>query len=285
VSVIVPVRNGAASVRRCLDALAQQQGASYEVIVVDNDSRDGTAQLVAAHPLAPRVVHESRRGSYAARNAGIAVARADVLAFTDIDCIPKPDWLSQGLSALRTTQADVVGGQIQPSASPNPTKWERYDRAIYLRQDELVEHAGMAATANVFVRRAVLEALGGFDPSLQSSGDLEFCLRARRAGYRLAYAAGPVVAHQPRQTMRETWRLHRRLGAGWAALHRRGELQPWWRAPEHRLSLSWTTILVAREGPRLRRRQLLPIHAVAMTGRLYGRLIGSLSSWKVWDRT
>jgi glycosyltransferase involved in cell wall biosynthesis len=272
VSVIVPVRDGADSVGRLLDALSAQVGPSFEVIVVDNGSTDDTATIARLHPLAPVVVTEHQRGSYAARNAGLGVARAPILAFTDADCTPRPSWLAAGVAALDSTGADLLGGAVQAVPSVHPTVWERYDRAVYLRQEDLVVHSGWAVTANLFVRRTVVDTVGGFDGSLPSSGDREFCLRAGRAGFRIAYAAEAVVGHQPRTTMREIWKVNRRIGAGMGMLSRRGEFPPWWRSGEHWMPVDWVIVLISRDGPPLRRRHVLPVHTFAMTARLYGRL-------------
>src|SRR5206468_1800917 len=78
-----------------------------------------------------------------------------------------------------------------------------------------------AATANLFVEARVFDDVGPFDAGLVSSGDLDLCRRATAVGHRLVYAPDAVVVHPPRATLGETWRLHRRLGAGWAQLARR----------------------------------------------------------------
>lgn len=272
-SVVIPVRDGVGVIERCLDALAAQHlPPPFEVIVIDNASRDETLRVAQAHPLQPVVVSEPRRGSYAARNAGIAQAKAPALAFTDADCVPDPGWLRAGTAALAA--APLVGGCIAPYGDAG-TAAARYDRALYLQQDDYVTRLGFAATANLFVRREVLDRIGGFDDDLRSGGDLELCRRALSAGFALGYEPAAVVRHPPRGSARELWRLHRRLGAGWAALARRGLHPPWWRDP----ALRWPTLgmvvtAVNDDGPPVRRRRLAPVHAVAMTARWTGRLLG-----------
>ena len=119
VSVIVPVLNDEDGLRRCLDALmAQSTTHRFEVIVVDNGSRDETVAVATSHPIKPSVRTEHRRGSYAARNAGIQAARAPLLAFTDADCEPGPGWLDQGIAALQ--EADAAGGRIDTCISDRP---------------------------------------------------------------------------------------------------------------------------------------------------------------------
>lgn len=273
-TVIVPVRNGARTLGRCLDGLAAQaDGATFEVVVVDNASTDASAAIARAHKLVDLVVREERAGSYAARNAGIAVATAPVLAFLDADCMPRPGWLAAGLAAL-AEGLDAVGGRIAPRPSAAPSAWERYDRALYLDQRRLVAEQGFAATANLLVRAAVVQALGGFDATLRSSGDLEFGHRLSAGGYRLGYAPAAVVEHEPRRTAAGTWRLHRRLGAGWAALARRGLRPRGLRDPALWLPLGAVVDAVAADGPPLRRRRLAPVHALATLARVTGRLTG-----------
>ncbi len=267
VSVVVPVLDDAIRLAACLDALHVQVGAPpFEVVVADNGSQDSSASVARAHPLSPVVVVEPRRGSYAARNAGVAAAAAPQLAFTDADCVPAPDWVARGVAAL--AGHGIVGGDVRPVRSAEPTVWERYDRALYLRQRDLVEHQGFAATANLWVRREVFDAVGGFDPDLRSSGDLEWGRRAAAAGHRTRYDERVVVAHQPRTTAAGTWKLHKRLGAGWAVLADRH--------PEVRAGL-WLPLgavvdALAVDGEPLRRRQVAHVHALAMAARRTGWL-------------
>ncbi len=269
--MIVPVRDDAPRLQACLAALAAQVDAPpSEIVVVDNGSTDSTAQVAAAAGV--RVVHEQRPGSYAARNAGVAAATGALLAFTDADCLPAVDWLRAGTAAL--TQAPVIGGDVRMTRRGDAGVVERYDRAGYLRQRDLVEQQGFAATANLWVRREAWERVGPFDASLRSSGDLEWGRRAVAAGLPVGFAADVVVAHAPRTGLRQLWLLHRRLGAGWTALADRGEWPSVRADPAWRLPLGLVVDLVAADGPPLRRRDLAPVHVLAMTARLTGRLTG-----------
>jgi glycosyltransferase involved in cell wall biosynthesis len=273
VTVVVPVRDGAAVLPACLDALAAQVDAPpFEVVVVDNGSSDATAALARTHPGVDRVVVEQRPGSYAARNAGIAAARGRVLAFTDADCRPHPQWLARGVAAL--ARADVVGGRVRAVVSGRPTTWERYDRAVYLDQERAVRDEGYAATANLLVRAEVFRAVGPFDASLSSSGDLEWGQRATAAGSRPVYAGDAVVDHVARRGARATWRLHRRLGAGWRDLARRGARPPARQEPALRVPLRWAAGRVLEDGLGRHRVRVTAVHATAMTARWAGRLLG-----------
>ena len=270
-SVIVPVRDAAATLPALLGALAAQTHPSYEVIVVDDASRDATPELLARHPLAPQVVVAEGNGSYAARNAGLAAATGTVVAFTDADCVPSPDWLAAAAASLGPRE--VLAGRVRQRRREGAGVVERYDRATYLDQRDLVRQ-GFAATANLITWAAVLRELGGFDGTLRSSGDRELGTRLAAAGVPVRYCEQACVEHEPRTSASELWRLHRRLGRGWRDLHRHGKAPVWWREGGLRMPLGHVVELVAQDGTRLRRRTLLPVHAVAMAGRWTGRLLG-----------
>jgi glycosyltransferase involved in cell wall biosynthesis len=228
VSVIVPARNAAASLGRALDAVTGQKlTGKCEVIVVDDASSDDTASVAEA--AGARVVRLSENvGSAGARNAGVAVATAPVLAFTDSDCEPAPGWLSAGLACLR--DADLVQGAVHPSPGV-PVR--PLDRTVSVTRE-----SGLYETANLFVRRELFERVGGFWPLLHGESgpagderlpgmllrrgasrfgghfgeDLWFGWRARRAGARTRFCPSAVVHHEvvrrgPAQFMVEQTRL------------------------------------------------------------------------------
>jgi glycosyltransferase involved in cell wall biosynthesis len=275
VSVIIPARDAARWLGACLDAIAAQTAApAHEVIVVDDASADDTAQVARSHPAVTRVVTGSGRGSYAARNAAVALGDGEVLAFTDADCVPDPGWLAAGVGAIESG-AGLAGGEVVSVALRHPPNaWERYDRAMYLRQDELIREERFAATANLFVRRTVIDDVGAFDASLRSGGDYEFGRRATGAGYRLVYAPEACVVHRPRASLWDTWRLHRRLGAGWAALARKGARPALLEDGALRVSLGSVIDRAAASGDALRRREIAHVHAVVMAARWTGRITG-----------
>jgi glycosyltransferase involved in cell wall biosynthesis len=217
VSVIVPVRDGGDDLARALAALARQtlDADAFEVIVSDDGSTDGSIDaIVAPEPLRPRILRGPRTTSYAARNRGAAVAAAPVLAFTDADCCPEPDWLERGLAALE--HADLVAGAVRFTPPPEPRVWGLLDMDAYLDQRRMVQN-GVAATANLFVRTAVLWEAGGFDAELPSNGDHDFVARCVSAGARLAYADRAAVTHPVRNDrhafLKKWWRTHSAFGA------------------------------------------------------------------------
>jgi glycosyltransferase involved in cell wall biosynthesis len=216
VSVIVPVWNDEQRLTACLSALRSQTLPSdrYEIIVADNGSDRSPEPLVRA--FGARMITEARLGSYAARNTAVRTARGRVLAFTDADCQPGPDWLRSGLDFVDASAENVfIGGRIDVfPAGTSLTVVEVYDQVATFRQDRNVHEASYVMTANMFVRAATFLSVGFFDDSLKSGGDSEWSARAVRAGVTPVYCHDAVVRHPARGTRAEVRRKLRRLAAG-----------------------------------------------------------------------
>jgi glycosyltransferase involved in cell wall biosynthesis len=220
VSVVVPVRGEAPGLDACVGALALQTWPAdrREVIVVDNGAS-------VAHRPGVRVVREEGEGSYAARNRGIAEARGEVIAFTDADCVPAPDWIERGVGVLRSEPAaGLVAGRIRITFldPARPTAVERYEAASSFRQEHYVRRRRFGATANVFTTRAVLGKVGAFDARLNSLGDVDWGVRVHEAGFRLVYAEDARVDHPARRTLGEFLARSARMTGGFRDLGRTG---------------------------------------------------------------
>jgi GT2 family glycosyltransferase len=164
----------------------------FEVIVVDNASSDATAQIAAAY--GARVVRESIANRARARNCGVAAARSRLFAFTDADCVADPGWL-EGLVRCRDV-APLVAGEVRLRVSEAPNSIERFEALWRFGQKAWVKQ-GWAATANLMVEAEAFDAIRGFDPTWRHIGeDADFCLRARDAGFALAYCSNAMVEHE-----------------------------------------------------------------------------------------
>jgi glycosyltransferase involved in cell wall biosynthesis len=266
VSVIVPVRNAAGRLPTLLAALDEQTlpRERFEIIVADDASTDATADLAEARSGVQVVRLATQGGSYAARNAALETARGGVLAFTDGDCRPQPDWLERGLAEVEGG-ADLAAGHVELPLGERPTTGELIDVARHLHQERNVD-AGFGATANLFVRAAVLDRIGPFNASLMSGGDLEFGLRAREAGFRLVYAPAAVVVHPPRRA-REL--IAKSLRLGFARARRGVHGHEVSRPPTRAL---WTHPGAWVPGTLLRGTAIHGMDRLERTGRRFGRL-------------
>jgi GT2 family glycosyltransferase len=277
ITVVVPVRDGAGSLPALLASLAAQTLARerFEVIVVDNASRDDTAAIARAH--GATVVHEPVPNRSRARNAGARAAATDLLAFTDADCVVAPGWLAAFLA--RADRSPLVAGPVEVTAGDPPTTVERFESLWRFGQEHWVRD-GWAATANLLIERAAFEAVGGFDPGYRHIGeDVDLCLRAGRAGLALGWCPGAVVHHGAddrlwpllKRSYRHGYGSHEvydRLGAGYRA----------WRRPQALLGDGALALLGRRRGdlPEADRRPMLRLARASYGARMAGSLAADL---------
>lgn len=200
VSVVVPTYRRPTLLDRCLEALVAQDFApeDYEIIIVDDAASketrlqvQGWSRRAAARGLMVRyLATRGRCGPATARNRGWQVARGEIIAFTDDDCVPAKDWLSAGVAAF-TGDVMAVSGRIRVPLTRDPTDYE-YDTS-HLEESEF-------ATANCFYRRDALIEVGGFDERFtqawREDSDLYFSLLERAA--RCIKCESAIVVHPVR---------------------------------------------------------------------------------------
>lgn len=273
VSVIVPAHNAARRLPDLFAALSQQTvpRESFEVIVVDDASTDDTSAAVEANGVARLLRAPVNRGSYAARNQAIGEARAVVLAFTDTDCMPEPSWIENGLAALEN--ADIAAGHVEIPLGEHPTAATLLGAARrHIDQEHRVSEYGFGATANLWLRRELIDRVGVFRDDLISGGDAEFCHRATAAGARLVYAPEARVTHPPRSRPAELLRKQVRLGYGAAQRAASGTAAARhaprvWTQPRQyvpRIKIYGADVL-ERRGYRLTRRQHVSVRVLQYT--------------------
>jgi glycosyltransferase involved in cell wall biosynthesis len=176
VSVIVPVRDRAELLEHQLTGFAAQTYRDFEVIVVDDASTDDSpvvAEHAAARGEPVRLVRQTHPvGAVGARVAGVAVARGEILAFTDSDCRPQPEWLAALVAAI-DQGADVVQGLTRPARPAGAL-----ERTVASHGDD-----GLYATCNVAYRRSAFDAVGGFDTGADAVLGFRRDERARGLGF------------------------------------------------------------------------------------------------------
>lgn len=213
VSVVIPARDAASTLDVCLAALAAQTRAPDEVVVVDNESRDGTAALASAfglrHPaLRVRVVAASgRRGPGPVRNEGARAATGSVLAFTDADCVPPPSWLAELIAPLeRGDDAVASAGTVAIEGAHglvatlqdllHPPHEKTGEFRVFSGWHDAVVTNSLAVRANAFA------LAGGFDERLRWLEDTAFpAALLGRAGGKIVRTPSASVAHHVPSTV------------------------------------------------------------------------------------
>jgi glucosyl-dolichyl phosphate glucuronosyltransferase len=221
VSVIIATYNRARMLQDNLGALASQEvpaSLTWEIVVVDNNSSDATAQVVAAFSkttsIPVRYVFEPRQGLSAARNRGVQEARGTILAFSDDDVLPAPDWIAQVAAAMDRWSAQGVGGRILPRWETPPPRWLTENWRL-MRRLSIMDFEGSRLLvlplqkqpqvwgANMAFRRELFDRVGGFDPRRGMTGhrlfrgeESDLIDRALELGLKIAYDSALTVYHR-----------------------------------------------------------------------------------------
>jgi glycosyltransferase involved in cell wall biosynthesis len=228
VSVVIPIYNGEAELPELIACLVGQTYPSEQVeyLLVDNNSSDNTLtclQQAAEHcPITIRPLSENNiQSSYAARNTGIRAATGEIIAFTDADCRPQPQWLESLVQPFVNLTVVIVAGEI--AALPGKTLLERFaERQETLSQKHTLAHkfCPYGQTANLAIRRIALQKVGLFRPYLTTGGDADICWRIQQQYIgSLEFAADAIVQHRHRTTLKELASQWRRYGRSNRYLH------------------------------------------------------------------
>jgi len=220
ISVVVCAYNAESTMDACLASLQGLRYPAYEIVVVNDGSRDRTGQIANSYE-GVRVIHQENRGLSAARNVGIASARGEIVAFTDSDCVADPDWLYYLAATFISSGLPAVGGPNLPppedsfvascvAASPGGP-------LHVLLDDEEAEHI---PGCNMAFRREVLEEINGFDPIFRSAGDdVDLCWRIQERGHRIGFSPAAMVWHFRRNTVQAYIGQQRGYGKAEALLY------------------------------------------------------------------
>ena len=220
VTICVVVYNAIQNIQQCIDALVAQDypASHYEILFIDNNSTDGTKQLLLYYDEHYKNIHTIINpiiGIAGSRNLGLMRARYDYVAFTDSDCVPPQNWLSRLASGFENhlrEDPDLVavgGSNIPPRdagllydllyvflntffGSHGSVQGKRFERDCY------VSHL---PTVNVLYHKPTVMHVGGFDVTFGNIGeDQDLSFRLSKQGYRFIYLAGAAVTHKLRPT-------------------------------------------------------------------------------------
>jgi O-antigen biosynthesis protein len=255
VSVVVCSYNGAKTLSQTLNAIARLRYPRYEVVIVNDGSRD-TTQAIAAS-FGARLISISNGGLSNARNLGWQNARGQIVAYIDDDASPDPHWLSFLVAGLLHSDFAGIGGpnlspprdgfvaQCVDHAPGNPTH--------VLIDDREAEHL---PGCNMAFWRDRIAAIGGFDATFRIAGDdVDFCWRLQEQGWKLGFSAGAVVWHHRRDTIKTYWKQQMNYGRAEAMLERK------WPAKYNGFGhVSWAGRVYAKA---------LPVFALSARQRIY----------------
>ncbi len=210
-SVIIPVFNDGSRLQNCLEALCNQTtDRSFEVIVVDDGSEEDINKVT--RQFAGRIQLKFKRlacngGPGAARNAGLAEARGNILLFTDSDCVPAPDWLEK---MLRPFDNPLVTGVKGVYTSVQVDLWARMAQLEFEERYEKLagyEEIDFIDTYSAAYRKDAFSAAGGFRVEFRQNEDVDLAFRMKKAGAKFVFAPDACVGH----THREGWFAYARL--------------------------------------------------------------------------
>jgi GT2 family glycosyltransferase len=212
VSVIVPFFGDAVAAEQTVRALqALELRAGDELLIADN-----TDEGLLAARFAEGFATSAKRQPYSARNEAAVRAKAQWLLFTDADCAPRRDLLDAYFDPPPGERVGALAGEIV-AASEGGTLAQRYAADRRLLSSELFlahPYKPMGVTANLLVRRAAFEAVGGFAEGIRSGGDADLCWRLQDAGWSIEHRPRAIVAHEHRATVRALLRQSARTAAG-----------------------------------------------------------------------
>jgi len=222
---------------------AQDYAGAWEVVVADNGSSDGSAEI--AREWEDRLPHlqvvdaSGRRGSAYARNVGTAASSGDFLAFCDSDDLADPSWITGLASAARSS--DMVGGALdfRRLSDENAIAWRGVGDAV-LTPGKVEHFLPIGVGANCGIWRAVLEQVGGWNEEYPRQGDdVELSWRVQLASFHLGFAPGALVHYQLRDSLRALAVQSFEEGKSHAQLYRDFRDQGMTRRPLRLVLRSW----------------------------------------------
>jgi glycosyltransferase AglI len=199
ISVIIPVYNDPEGLSETLSSLRKQtlDRSKFEIIVVNDGALENVSEVCSEFDVA-EVKVSPNRGSYNARNRGLEKSSGEYVAFVDADITVPSHWLERGMDELR--EADYIGGPVKIDRNRVSTPADYYESITAFRDKRSdADNSHFYVTANLFVKRSVIEVLGGFDQRLRSGGDNEFGRRVNESGrYTQKFSPELSVLHPPR---------------------------------------------------------------------------------------
>lgn len=221
ISVVVCTYNGSRTIRDCLDGLRKLEYPNFEVVIVNDGSKDNTGEIIKDYGF--RVITTENRGLSSARNTGMRAAKGEIVAYIDDDARPDPHWLTYLAATFLTTDHVGVGGPNLPPKDDGSIAAcvanSPGGPVHVLLTDEKAEHI---PGCNMAFRKEALEAIGGFDHQFRIAGDdVDLCWRLQQNGGTLGFNPAAMVWHHRRNSVKAYWKQQMNYGKAEADLEKK----------------------------------------------------------------
>lgn len=195
ISVVVPVYNAEKTIEKTIEALlSQKTEKKYEIIIIDDGSTDDTPNIIKKYPIT--IFTQENAGPAAARNAGWKMASGEIVAFTDSDCVPVPDWIEAISNHFKDYSVGGVGGTYKTENTGSIL-------ALYIAEDSRFRQSRLGreiegtGTFSAAFRKKLLEQVGGFDETYRgaTAEDFDLGYAIRETGHKIIYEPEAIVGH------------------------------------------------------------------------------------------
>lgn len=216
VTIIIPTKNNGATIVKCLESLTKLDYPNYEIIVVDGHSTDGTDKIALKYGCT--VIYEDIGTRAGAINVGLRVAKGDIVAFTDADCVVDRHWLDELVKCYYDDSVAGVGGPNYLIGTDVFSKILRFLSNLintrWILATSRVTQIDHNVGCNSSYRKEILLSIGGFDEKLVTAEDLDIDYRIRQRGYKLIFTPTAKVYHFKHFTFKKFIKWCYRFGYG-----------------------------------------------------------------------
>lgn len=196
VSIVIPAYNEEKNIGRCLDSIVSMNLAkdTYEVIIVDNGSTDKTYAIASSFntKISITILVHTLVNIATLRNIGVAHSKGDIIAFVDADCTVSNSWIETALEHFKDDKVGAVGCSVN---IPENGSWVSRVWDLNVSKKRKPGFTRSLPTGNLFVRKALFSKIKGFDESLSTNEDFDFCFRLQNEGFNILSDPNIKVIH------------------------------------------------------------------------------------------
>ena len=214
ISVIIPTYHDWERLQWCIDALAEQSypEIKIEILIINNDPNDKVPKSFNL-PKNAKILIENKVGSYAARNRGLKSSKGEIIGFTDSDCIPDKNWIKNAVEKLQNDKVSLIGGKVKIYKPKNGSNIVYDYEKIFSFRQHINVPKGNCVTANLFIKRSVVDKIGYFDETVNSGGDWKYTQKAVDNNLVMEYCDDVTVSHPSRKDIKSLLAKRKRIVA------------------------------------------------------------------------